>query len=653
MANRMDETEYKNLFEQSPIGMAIVDLDDRFILVNETLSQMLGYTPGELSELTLEEITFYRDIDKDSELADQVLAGKIPQYTTEKHYINKNGKIFWANVSVSIVRNETGKPKYKVLTVEDISNRKLDEEALSQSEARFRAIADFAIDAVVSCRKAGTEVAFCNRAAEKVFGYRKEELIGKPLAQIIPERYRGDHSAGVNRYLAEGESGYLGKVNEFIALRKDGSEFPMEMTVGAWRSEDETSFTAIIRDITERKHLERLSQALDSINLAVNSTLDLNEIIKRVVTAAAEAVGADNSTISLQEGDKWRLADVGGRLSKNIDAGFAENLKPIIKLATQLKRSVLVDDALSDPRVSPGFVNAYGLRSFMLSPLFIRGEIVGAISFNFHEAVHEFTDGEIDFANKLAASVSFAVSNARLFKTQRDTANILQEALITVPQSLPGVDLGYLYRSATEAVRVGGDFYDIFELEDDKIGIIIGDVSGKGVKAATLTTIVKNTLKAYALQGDSPALALGKTNDLIYKATQPADFVTLVFLVLNTSTGELVYCNGGHLPPLIRRDDRVEALPVGSMIVGAFPDVTYTEGAGRLNPDDLLILYTDGVTEAKRGVEMFGEDRLLSLVKLVEKPKPAVGAIIAAVYDFGGGQLSDDIAILAIALERG
>jgi phosphoserine phosphatase RsbU/P len=644
--------DFQKIFDDSPLGTAIVDREIRFIATNARLSKMLGYTAEELAKLTVPSITYPRDAEKARGPAEQLLEGRISDYSIETRLIKKNGDPLWVSLTAGTIEAQAGKLQRAVVMIEDIATRKTAEELLRDSEERFRTVAESAPDAVIGCRQVGTEVAFWNHAAEKIFGYSKEEIVGKPLGWIIPKRMREQHYAGVARYLATGEVTYLGGTAEFAALRKNGEEFPIEISLGSWRGREGLAFTAIIRDITVRKRQEQLSKALNSINASINSTLDFEEILSRVVVAAAEITGAENTAISLFEAGQWTVSHAGGPRKNLIGGRFAEDTAPLATLAARLNRPIVVDDALGDPRVTREFTDSYGLRSFMLVPLIVREEVIGALSFNFHSTRADFTEAEIDFANKLGASMSLAVENSRLYKTQSDIANILQEALITIPKRLPGVDLGYTYRSATQAVRVGGDFYDVFELEHSQIGILIGDVSGKGVRAATLTTMVKNTIKAYAFQGDRPSAVVTKANNLINRASEPADFVTLIYLVLDTRSGSLTYCNAGHPPPLIKDREGVRLPAAHSMITGVFPDTEFAEATEHLDPADLLILYTDGVIEAKRDSELFGEERLVDAVSKTGSPGQAVETVLERIIEFTDDKLQDDVAILALALSE-
>ncbi len=195
------------------------------------------------------------------------------------------------------------------------------------------------------------------------------------------------------------------------------------------------------------------------------------------------------------------------------------------------------------------------IRSTMVVPLVVKDVTIGCQTFSYHSNAIKFSPEQKDFAVKLGASLSLALENARLFSDQQAIASTLQEALLIVPETLPGIEIGHLYRSAAHAALVGGDFYDFFALQGDRIGIIIGDVSGKGLEAATLTSILKHTIKSYAFEGHSPGAIVSKTNILTMKETDSATFVTAFVGILDTQSGILTYCCAGHPPPIIKRQN--------------------------------------------------------------------------------------------------
>jgi serine phosphatase RsbU (regulator of sigma subunit) len=235
----------------------------------------------------------------------------------------------------------------------------------------------------------------------------------------------------------------------------------------------------------------------------------------------------------------------------------------------------------------------------------------------------------------------------------RDIADSLQEALLVVPERVPGVRFGHLYRSATLATRVGGDFYDIFEIDERQLGVIIGDVSGKGLKAATLTSLVKDTIRAYAYDLETPAAIMAKTNEVLLRLSDPSSFVTAFFAVLDRESGSVLYSSAGHPPAILaRKSGGSQFLPSQSPVLGAFGNLPYDEGREILDGGDLLVLYTDGVTEARRGPLFYGEDRLLRLTGSLNgmSAQEVPGLIYDDILRHSQGDLSDDMAVLAIAL---
>lgn len=152
---------------------------------------------------------------------------------------------------------------------------------------------------------------------------------------------------------------------------------------------------------------------------------------------------------------------------------FTDDEARALSLAVKAEKSVVSSDTLNDERLNREQMEKFGVRSLMTIPLIAKEEVVGALSFYYRSAPISFTDYQVDFSAKLAASLSLAIKNTRLYEIQRRIADTLQESLLIMPEHIEGIEFGYLYRSATEAARVGGDFYDIFELEHDKVGIVI------------------------------------------------------------------------------------------------------------------------------------------------------------------------------------
>ena len=261
------------------------------------------------------------------------------------------------------------------------------------------------------------------------------------------------------------------------------------------------------------------------------------------------------------------------------------------------------------------------------------------------------------FLTKLAGMISqlgwLALENARLFKEEHEIVERLQDTLIILPSHVPGIRFSRAYESATfEIGRVGGDFVDVFEICDDRVGIVLGDVSGKGIEAAVTTSLIRTTIRVHALDGLPPSHVASKTNRMMRRFTDTQSFVTLWLGILDTRTGQLRYVCAGHPPALIvSSDGDISRLDSRDPILGAFDQATFFESQTVLVSGDRLILYSDGVTEARspRG-DFLGEDGLIDAVGRYRDQETSTlsQAIMGDVRDVSEGVLRDDAAILVV-----
>ncbi|HKO51312.1 MAG TPA: PAS domain S-box protein [Polyangiaceae bacterium] len=252
-ALQQSEQRFRATFEQAAVGVAHVAPNGQWLNVNQRLCEIVGYTRLELLEQSFQDITYAADLQADLEFVRRMLVGELATYALEKRYIRRDGALVWVELTVSLVRNETGAPEYFIAVVQDISERNNVERALRDSEARKGAILEAALDSIVTMDHAGLITEF-NPAAERTFGYSRASALGKPLVDLlVPARLRAQHLAGIERYRATGVGPILGKRLELPALRADGSEFPVELAVVPTLSNGVPMFTAYVRDITERK----------------------------------------------------------------------------------------------------------------------------------------------------------------------------------------------------------------------------------------------------------------------------------------------------------------------------------------------------------------------------------------------------------------
>ncbi len=285
-------------------------------------------------------------------------------------------------------------------------------------------------------------------------------------------------------------------------------------------------------------------------------------------------------------------------------------------------------------------------------------------AFDFLVKPVDFTDLEITI-NKTVQHVELLKKamqdHAQLVALHRelDIAREMQQSIL--PTEFPVLaDNGKfsLYARMIPAYDVGGDFYDFFYVDQDRLGISVADVSGKGIPAALFMMMSRTLLRARALQVSSPAQCLSDVNNILAANNPSMTFVTLFYGILDLNSGEFTYCNGGHNPPyVLRHSGALEELPSQrNMVLGPIENGKYVESTVRLNSADGLFLYSDGVTEAENsdGV-FFGSERLEGLLKESNGAAATelANRVITEIHNFAGTKVqSDDITVLALRYQR-
>jgi len=286
----------------------------------------------------------------------------------------------------------------------------------------------------------------------------------------------------------------------------------------------------------------------------------------------------------------------------------------------------------------------------------------GDLSYRTHFPPHDQLTALGEAFDGMTASVERLMqeSQERLrLQSELDIAREVQRQLF--PQSVPRVPGLDLYGVCKAARSVSGDYYDFLKLDEHRVGLVLGDVSGKGISAALLMAAIQSALRAQfyngAGGGGSPTLAeistarvVDRLNRQVYANTPLEKYVTLFFAVYDARTRNLSYTNAGHLAPILFRDGKMERLRTGGTVVGLFPSVTYEVGEIRLEPNDLLLAYTDGITEPENTYgEEFGEPRLLEVTRrmLNASPEVLVTEIYRSVDEWTGSpELQDDMTLL-------
>ena len=249
-ALRQSEERFRAIFEQAAVGMAQVDLDGSWLRVNQKLCEIVGYTEEELRELTFQDVTHPDDLEVDLEYVGRLLAGEMETYSIEKRYFRKDGPILWIELTVSLVRDASGHPRYFVSVIDDISERKRTEEALNQSEGLYRSVVEQAAENIFLVDAETKRVVESNAALQNSLGYTAEELKGMTLYEIV-DRESVDRDA--ERVMREGSP----RLGERQYRRKDGSLADVEVNVSAVPYDGREVMCVVAHDVTDRKRAER------------------------------------------------------------------------------------------------------------------------------------------------------------------------------------------------------------------------------------------------------------------------------------------------------------------------------------------------------------------------------------------------------------
>lgn len=301
-------------------------------------------------------------------------------------------------------------------------------------------------------------------------------------------------------------------------------------------------------------------------------------------------------------------------------------------------------------------VRSLGMRSLIIVPLIARGRTLGAITLIQDISERRYDDQDLATAMSLADRAALAIDNARLHSTQTEVAHVLQRGLLPdrEPQ-IAGVDIAARYLAAGEGIDVGGDFYDVWTRSEQAFGVAIGDVSGKGPRAASMTALARHTVRVAALHEPTPSRVLGVLNQEVRRHCPRDMFCTAAYAdAVRGEDGslDLTIALGGHPPgAVVRADGSLEEAGRPGMLLGVRDNPDLTDQQLRLAVGELLVLWTDGVTERRSGARIFGEEGLAEVLGRVTADWTADRVsreVEREVLDFAPEPPQDDLAIIVI-----
>jgi sigma-B regulation protein RsbU (phosphoserine phosphatase) len=378
--------------------------------------------------------------------------------------------------------------------------------------------------------------------------------------------------------------------------------------------------------------VDKLRMLLD-ITKTISRSLDLDEVLNLVMDTLDSVIPYDAAGIYLV-----RRSQPTPELEVGLDepvfhtqAVRGYDIDALQELGLKMGEGLIGHVAVSgkpfispDVRKEPRYINARAhTRSEMVAPIISNNEVIGVFDLESDE-LNAYSKDDLEVLGLLASQVAIIIEKVMLhdqliekqrLETQLEVARQVQlELLPARDPELEGFDIS-AYNFPTE--EVSGDYYDWVRIYDDQIGIVIADVSGKGVPAALLMAFLRASLRAATHIGYAPHISMSKVNYLLWESIERNQFVTAFYGILDAANRTIAYCNAGHNPPfLMEANGAVHFEERGGVPLGMFRDTRYYEYFATIEPGQLLVLYTDGATEAmNRDREEYGRDRLVEAVR--------------------------------------
>jgi len=371
------------------------------------------------------------------------------------------------------------------------------------------------------------------------------------------------------------------------------------------------------------KHGDLLA-LISKVGITLLASATLNETLEQIVALVFEAVPADRCLIMMRDEGSEDLRVAVARLRDRAgEVGEIRVSRNVLDEVVIRGKSVLTSDAQHDPRFASGTVVLQGVRSVLAVPLGVSEKVFGIIYADSPIAEGRFTEDHLKVLTTLASVAAIRVENTRLVEARLERERLERELALASeiqqrfqPTAPPQVNGYELQGISFPCYEIGGDYYDFIEREDGRLVIALGDVSGKGTAAALLMSSLHAAVHAQSGSHDSLVATISAVNRYLADNIPANRFVTLFYAELDPGSGALSFLNAGHNPPLIvHAAGTVEQLASGGLPLGIKPDADYREGRTQLQPGDVLVIYSDGVTEAVSPTgEEFGPTRLYEVV---------------------------------------
>ena len=582
-----------------------------------------------------------------------VLSGRIPEFELEYECSPPQGSERWFLMRVAPLLSESGGA---VVWHIGITRGRLAEAALRTSEEEFRALVEN-VDAVVFRADPDLRPITVVGNVGQISGRSAEEFIEHPDLWI--DTAHPDDRTRILEFLQsitnERRPGSL----EVRGVRPDGEIFWIRAHVTPRFDERGrlVCYEGVYVDITERVEAQQREErraarvaALAQIGRETANCLDQDRIMNVAVQLAAKALGCVCGIVCVDQATKRPQIESIAADESILTQAAQEVIDQITNALLEITDlESLQDIMLLLPEELASEVRAMAGPSIK-ALLYAEGSVYGLIASVRCLGGDEFADDDSWFLTEVAANLSNALTNSRLYRRQARIAETLQRSLIPTVREVPDLDIATCYLPAVGEAEVGGDFFDLIDFGDGRVGVIVGDVSGKGMDAAIHTAEAKYMLRGFAVEDPDPGFVIRSLNTALWTYIGEFTYVTLVYGIIDVRKHTIVYVSAGHEPSMILRAQTHDIWEFESSgpALGIVRDWDYQRSQVVLEPGDFLFCYTDGVTDVPGDGARFGHDRLRQTIAQAhpKEPRHLLDHVIRAVREFGHGRQPDDQVIL-------
>ena len=527
-------------------------------------------------------------------------------------------------------------------------------------EGPHQAVADALLTAALQSRQTGAIAELDAESDERLAPVRAhvaEAGIGSVLALGLVV---GDEPIGVlavyprqRRTLSENERSLLTALAGQLAVVVENARLHEDVTT---LNDDLNELLASEREKSKQLHAHHEISRTFAQSLSLQTTLDA------LAAAVVDLLGVDATVIRMP--DERGIELIARSVNVNderVDPAARMLLSraqplPLRSLSALLRRG---EPLLLDPDLAESLGGALALlapflrkgSSAALIPVATPSELLATMTIISLHPEHPVAGAVTETALAIAGQAALAIDNARLYGQQKAFADTMQRSLLprTAPE-VPELELGDVYESAAR-VEVGGDVYDYLTLGDGRLAVVLGDVTGHGVDATADMAMAKYVFRSLAREHPDPGTFLAAANEVVSSEIAPGRFITMVEVVFDVEGGEVACASGGHPPPrLVLPDGSVQSVAARGLALGIDAPQVYDTVTEPFPPGAIVVAYTDGVIEARRGGEQFGVERLDAL--LAERrdlpPQEIAQAALAACRAWTGGELTDDFAVVVV-----